>query len=158
MDHLRRLLAHLVWADDRAHDAIAAASPTQGAEATALYAHILAAEHVWLRRLEERPPEVDVWPTLTLPEAQALAAANRVGLTTYLDGLAPADLNREIRYVNSAGQAFTSKIEDILLHVCLHGAYHRGQVGWLLRRAGAIPAPTDYIAYVRGAPAATRQG
>lgn len=158
MDHLHRLLAHLAWADDRAHDAIAAASPTQGAEAMALYAHILAAEHVWLRRPQERPSEVDIWPTLTLPEAGALAAANRDGLTTYHDGLAPADLAREIRYVNSAGQAFTSKIEDILLHVCLHGTYHRGQVAWLLRRAGAVPAPTDYIAYVRAAPAATRSG
>lgn len=158
MDHLRRLLAHLAWADDRAHDAMAAASPTQGGEAMALYAHILAAEHVWLRRLQGRPQEVEVWPTLTLPEARALAAANRDGLTTYLDGLAPADLSREIRYVNSASQAFTSKIEDILLHICLHGSYHRGQVAWLLRRAGAVPAPTDYIAYVRGAPSATRNG
>ena len=158
MEHLRRLLAHLVWADDRACDAIAAASPTQGAEAMALYGHILAAEHVWLRRLQQRPPEVDVWPTLTLPEARALAAANRDGLTACLDRLAPETLGRGVRYVNSAGQAFTSAAEDILLHVFLHGAYHRGQVAWLLRRAGAVPAATDYIAYIRGAPAATRDG
>ena len=38
----------------------------------------------------------------------------------------------------------------------LHGAYHRGQIALLLREGGAEPAPTDYIAFVRGAPAATR--
>jgi uncharacterized damage-inducible protein DinB len=149
MDHLRRLLAHLAWADDRAHDAIAAASPTQGAEAMALYGHILAAEHVWLRRLRQLPPEMEVWPTLTLPEARALAAANREGLSGYLDGLAAADLHGTVRYVTTGGQPYETRIEDILLHVCLHGSYHRGQVALLLRRAGAVPAPTDYIAYVR---------
>ena len=149
MDHLRRLLAHLAWADDRAHDALAAASLTQAAEAMALYAHVLAAEHLWLARLQQRPAEVEVWPTLTEPETRALAAANRRGLTDFLAALGPADLTRQVRYVNTKGEAYESSVEDILLHVCLHGAYHRGQVAWLLRRAGAVPAPTDYIAYVR---------
>lgn len=157
MDHLRRLLDHLAWADDRTHEAIAAASITQAAEAMALYAHVLAAEHVWLRRLEGRPAEFAVWPTLTLPEARALAAANREGLGAFVASLAAADLGRAVRYVNSAGQAFTSGVEDIILHVSLHGTYHRGQVALLLRRAGAVPSATDYIAFVRGAPAAARQ-
>jgi uncharacterized damage-inducible protein DinB len=47
-------------------------------------------------------------------------------------------------------------VEDILLQIFLHGTYHRGQVALLLRQGEATPAPTDYIAYVRGAPAATR--
>jgi uncharacterized damage-inducible protein DinB len=38
----------------------------------------------------------------------------------------------------------------------LHGAYHRGQIALLIRQAGAVPAPTDYVAFVRGAPTATR--
>ena len=43
---------------------------------------------------------------------------------------------------------------DILLHVCLHGAYHRGQVAVSMRSGGAEPAPTDFIAMRRGVPAA----
>jgi len=39
----------------------------------------------------------------------------------------------------------------------MHGCYHRGQVAMLIRDGGGTPAPTDYIAFVRGAPAATRQ-
>lgn len=149
MDHLRRLLAHLAWADDRAHSAIAAASPTQGAEAMALYGHILAAEHVWLRRLEGRPLEMAVWPTLSLPEARTLALANREGLSAWLAARPPEALRELVRYVTTTGEAFATPAEDILLHVCLHGAYHRGQVSLLLRRAGAVPAATDYIAFLR---------
>jgi uncharacterized damage-inducible protein DinB len=43
-----------------------------------------------------------------------------------------------------------------LLHVFLHSAYHRGQVSLMVRRSGGVPAPTDFIAFVRGAPTATR--
>jgi uncharacterized damage-inducible protein DinB len=65
------------------------------------------------------------------------------------------DLAREVPYVNSAGAAFVSRVDDILLHVVLHSAYHRGQVSLLMRRSGGTPKPTDYIAFARGAPAAT---
>jgi uncharacterized damage-inducible protein DinB len=40
--------------------------------------------------------------------------------------------------------------------VALHGSYHRGQIALLVRAGGSTPAPTDYIAFIRGAPAATR--
>jgi uncharacterized damage-inducible protein DinB len=49
-------------------------------------------------------------------------------------------------------------VEDILLHTCLHGAYHRGQIARDLRQAGDPPEPTDYIAFIRGSPAATKGG
>jgi uncharacterized damage-inducible protein DinB len=47
-------------------------------------------------------------------------------------------------------------VGDMLLHVALHGAYHRGQIALLVRAGGSTPSPTDYIAFIRGAPAATR--
>ena len=30
------------------------------------------------------------------------------------------------------------------------------QIALLIRQAGAVPAPTDYVAFVRGAPTATQ--
>jgi uncharacterized damage-inducible protein DinB len=45
----------------------------------------------------------------------------------------------------------------MLTHVAMHGSYHRGQIAAALRAGGDIPSPTDYIAFVRGAPAATRR-
>ena len=73
------------------------------------------------------------------------------GFLQELDG--PA-LERVVAYTNTAGLSFENSIQDILLHVALHGQYHRGKVNLILRQAGHSPAPTDYIAYVRGTAAA----
>jgi uncharacterized damage-inducible protein DinB len=146
-----RLYAHLDWADRRALETLRA---TPDPDATRLLAHVLAAEHVWLARLRGEPPSVPVWPELALDRCEALAEANRRGYADYLAALAPDDLAREVAYANSAGEAFRSRVDDVLLHVALHGQYHRGQVALLARFGGGAPLPTDYIAFVRGAPAA----
>jgi uncharacterized damage-inducible protein DinB len=156
MDHLRRLIAHLTWADLRAHEALSAADPRARHTALDLYAHILGAEHAWLARLTGAEPRTGIWPRLTLIECEDVAREAHAALGDYVEALEPADLDRGVSYLNSVGQPFTSTVEDILLHICLHGTYHRGQVALLLRQGEATPATTDYIAHVRGAPAATR--
>lgn len=156
MAHLTKLLDHLAWADQEVLDGLRS-SAEPDPRAMELYAHVVGAEHVWLSRLREQPTRVAVWPALSLDEAAELTAENVAGLRALLAGLAPEDLEREVAYRNSAGLAFRSSIEDVLLHVALHGAYHRGQIALLVRAAGGDPVPTDYIAFVRGAPAATRR-
>lgn len=156
MTHLSRLIAHLEWADARTLAALRAA-PAIAPATLGLYAHILGAEHVWLARLEGQTSTVAVWPALTLEQCSAVAAENAAHLTRYVAALHPGDLARAISYVNSAGAHFTSTVEDILLHVAMHGSYHRGQVARALRQEGAVPEPTDYIAFARGAAAATRR-
>jgi uncharacterized damage-inducible protein DinB/MOSC domain-containing protein YiiM len=156
MDALRRLAAHLRWADQRVLAALrrTAAPPARARE---LYLHVLGAEEVWLARIEGRPPLAAVWPELSLEDAGALAARTHDALDRLIAGLDAAGLAREVAYTNSAGQAFRTPVGEILLHVCLHGVNHRGQISQLLRQAGADPVPTDYIEFVRGVPAATRQ-
>jgi uncharacterized damage-inducible protein DinB len=155
VNHLRALVDHMAWADDGVLESLR--QPAVPQRAIDLYAHILGAENVWLTRLEQRPQIVAVWPTLTLEECARLSAENRQGYGVYLDRLTSDDLRRTLHYRNSAGVEFDSTIEDILLHVAMHGSYHRGQVSLLVRDAGTEPCPTDFIAFVRGAPAATRR-
>jgi len=153
LGYIRKLVEHLQWADAAVLDALRS-SPGSDTRGLVLYNHVLGAEAVWLSRLLGQPQTVAVWPTLTLDEAATLAATNARGLDEFLSSLAPGDLAREIDYRNSAGQAFRNTIEDILLHVALHGSYHRGQVALVIRTGGGEPAPTDYIAFIRGAPTA----
>src|SRR5512143_2391123 len=141
----------------RTREALTAATPHPPDAALQLYGHVLSAEQVWLSRLTGTPPATAVWPALTLPECERIGHEAHQRLAAFVERLQVADLTRIISYVNSAGQAFQSTIEDIVLHLCLHGAYHRGQVAQLLRTNGHVPSPTDYIAYTRGAPAATRR-
>lgn len=153
--HIERLLDHMWWADRRVRDALEAADRPP-ARAVELYAHVLGAELVWLDRIEGAAQSVAVWPDVDLSGCVRLADRARERWRAFLSTLGPDDPARTIHYRNSAGLEFDTALEDILLHVALHGSYHRGQVAILLRDAGAEPAPTDYIGFVRGVPAATR--
>jgi uncharacterized damage-inducible protein DinB len=93
---------------------------------------------------------------LTVEECAHLAAENRRAFRTFVDRLTSDGIRRIVHYRNSAGDEFDNAIEDILVHVAMHGSYHRGQISLLVRDAGTEPQPTDFIAFVRGAPAATQ--
>ncbi len=151
---LRRLLDHARWADRLLLDAL-----KRSADAPAVawkeLAHVVGAAELWLARLERRPPRTGVWPELPPVELEALAERVFDGYASYLSRLTEAQLGERCAYANSAGRSFDTPVGEILLHVALHGQYHRGKVNLLLRQAGLAPAPTDYIAFVRGAAAAT---
>ncbi len=150
MNMLPKLLEHVAWADSQVQAEIAGIDDDRAerTQATRLYSHVAAAEHVWLARLEGRLPVHPVWPDLSLEEAAALAKETLEGLRA----IAKADadtLAREVEYRTSAGHTFRNTVADILTHVALHGSYHRGQVALLTRQGGGTPAATDYILFVR---------
>ena len=154
LEQLRRLWHHCAWADVAL---LAALELPDDLPPTALreYAHIVGAEEVWLSRLEGRPANAAVWPDLDLPAARALAERVRAGYAAFLSTLDDARLTSHVAYTNTTGRSFETPLGDILLHVMLHGQYHRGKVNLLLRQADLAPAPVDYIGFVRGVPAAT---
>jgi uncharacterized damage-inducible protein DinB len=154
LEQFRRLWAHASWAD-QAFLAELERLPAVPPVVLREYAHLLGAEEVWLARLETRPSKASVWPDLALPAVADLARDTRLGYERYLAARTEADLGQQVEYTNSAGQAFTTSISDILLHVVLHGQYHRGKVNILLRHAELSPVPVDFIAYARGVAAAT---
>jgi uncharacterized damage-inducible protein DinB len=152
---LHCLLRHLIWADARLWEALSA--QTDGAsDPYQELAHIVGAEEVWLARLQGRPARIAVWPEADPAALKQMMDATHRGFEEYLSSLDEAALEAPTAYVNSAGQGFTNTVRDILLHVFLHGQYHRGKVNLLLRTAGQAPAPADFIAYLRGVAAATR--
>ncbi|MGE3175214.1 MAG: DinB family protein [Planctomycetota bacterium] len=150
--HLRRVFAHLRWADTET--LVTLQQHAAGAVARARFMHVIAAEHVWLSRLRGTQQELAVWPEFTSDGCRRWMERNHRELEALLAGADDDALRRPVRYTNSAGQAFTDTAADILEHVALHGSWHRGQIAVLLRQDGGVPAPTDYIAFVRGAPAA----
>jgi uncharacterized damage-inducible protein DinB len=155
-DVLIQLFQHAAWANDAV---LASLRSTPGRDAAALeqIAHTLGAEHVWLSRIRGDVPRFAVWPTLSLAECEALAVENREGFFALLSSGVGDSLDQEVTYVNSAGRTFTNRVIDILIHVAMHGSYHRGMTSIITRRSEGTPAPTDFIAFIRGAPTATRQ-
>ena len=118
--------------------------------ARVIFAHLLAAEKVWLLRLRgEDTSDQAIWPELSLEACGALLEENRKGYTRYLENASETDLGGTVQYQNSKGKTFETVVEDILSHVLVHSGYHRGQVTRMLRDAGAKPLNTDYMTYVR---------
>ena len=151
--YLERLAAHMKWADQKVLAVLRAADPVP-LTALELYGHVLGAEAIWLARLEGRPSSVAVWPGLTVDQCGTLSTELAAGFERLMRDLDDDQFEQPIAYRTTSGDAFASLRSDILLHVCLHGAYHRGQVAASMRSGGAEPAPTDFIAMRRGVPAA----
>src|SRR6476659_2929398 len=119
--HLEKLAKHLEWADERCLDSLKKCRTALPA-AIGLYAHILAAENAWISRIEGVVPTMAVWPELTLDECEVVGRQVAARLRSLVSALSADDLERQITYRNSAGIQFTTGLEDILLHVCLHGS------------------------------------
>jgi uncharacterized damage-inducible protein DinB len=145
-DLLAQLYEHMWWAHDALVEELRRQAPD--AETARLFAHIVAAEHLWLSRIDGMKPRVAVWPALSLDEIRQLESENRARfreLVNRPDGTR----KRRVQYRNSAGNAFDNDVEEILTHVALHGHYHRGQIARVMRGAGREPVYTDYIGFVR---------
>jgi uncharacterized damage-inducible protein DinB len=146
--HLERMLNAMTWADAQLLAAIRDHAGTQ-AEALPLFGHVLAAEEAWLARLEARPQRCPVWPTLSVAECETLAAENARGYQSYFERLTESDLASVVHYRNTKGDLYANYVLDILTHVVIHGAYHRGQIARIIGRGGGQSPNTDYIAYIR---------
>ena len=149
IDVIRRLFDYDGWSVARSLASLESAAPRNPAAARPL-AHLLVAEKVWLMRLRgEDTAGIDLSPELSLAECEKLDDENRQGFSALLASMTGDALDSEVTYRNSRGIEFRTRVRDILLHVVLHGAYHRGQVASALRAGGGAPVDTDYITFVR---------
>jgi uncharacterized damage-inducible protein DinB len=151
LGQLTRLYAHAAWADSLMCDAVLR-EPQE--DSYRELAHVIAAEEAWLARITGRVPGVALWPQPTPTALATLVEQVHAGYADLLARQTPQSLDETVSYTNSAGREFDTPLGEILLHVALHGQYHRGKVNLLLRQRGATPVPTDFIGYVRGVPAA----
>jgi uncharacterized damage-inducible protein DinB len=149
LELLQQMYAHMEWADRRVL-ALVDRNPAAAAPAMHLLSHLLAAERVWLLRLHGRDSSVQpVWPAMTREHMGELAAACHEGYTRLLAESTPASLAAAVTYTNQFGRTYSTQVRDILIHVAIHGAYHRGQLAAAIRAAGCEPVNTDYITFVR---------
>jgi uncharacterized damage-inducible protein DinB len=146
--HFKRMFRAMAWADRQTLAALRDC-PASQVEALPLVAHVVGAEHIWLSRLRNQPAAHSVWPTLTLLECEQLADENAAGYESFVNGLGDDNFSAAIHYRNSKGDEFANTVIDILTHVVVHGAYHRGQVAKALGRAGVAAVNTDYITFAR---------
>lgn len=140
---LTMLLAYDDWANRAAFESLRGADAPAGA--VRWFAHIVAAEHLWHDRLRGAPARLPVWPDLALEACREHLEPLGTMWRAYVDELDAGGLDRRVSYINSKGESWESLVRDVLTHVVIHSAYHRGQIAAAVRQAGGTPAYTDFI-------------
>jgi len=149
MQTIRRMMDHMYWADDALLAGLRGHSDENG-EIGRLFRHLLIAEQVWVTRLEGKSSaHLTLWEESDVVSLEALARDNEQRYKRYIAGLSETDLDRMLDYANQSGTKFRTSIRDILIHVALHGHYHRGQINSALRRQAGNPVGLDYILFAR---------
>lgn len=150
MDRLHRQLHYDAWANRAIADALREL-PSPPERAVRGMAHVVAAEWLWLARLGHEDAErMAVWPELSVQEIVEHVERLAGEWPRFLDHITDDELLGSITYTNSKGERWTSDVRDVIEHVVIHAAYHRGQIAAELRAAGVDPPYTDYIQATRG--------
>ena len=144
LEHLQRQFTFNAWANREVLSTLRKSS-SPSPRPRQLLAHILAAERLWLERVQGQPQSLPVWPDFSFDQCETQIAELTSLWHDYLIKLSPAELSSKILYKNTKGEPWTSIVEDVLTHVLLHSAYHRGQIATEVRAGGEQPAYTDFI-------------
>lgn len=118
---------------------------------TRILDHIHAVDRIFQHHLQGLPHGLKGPRSEVLPDIATLAASTRAVDTWYVDhvdGLSAAEFDQPVDFTYTNGNSMRMTCGEILLHVCLHGTYHRGNAGILFQRkglAGPRDAMTDYL-------------
>ena len=143
------------WADRGLHEMVAANLDRLDAEDSFIVIRILdhfhTVDRIFQHHLQGVPHSFKAPRSEVMPDAAALAAGTREvddWYVDYVDGLSAADFDQPIDFTYTNGTSMRMTCGEIILHVCLHGTYHRGNAGILFQKkgvAGPRDAMTDYL-------------
>jgi uncharacterized damage-inducible protein DinB len=115
--------------------------------------HIHVVDRIFQHHLQGLPHTFQAPRSQELPQLQALAnSVTEVDdwYMSYVGGLAESDFEQSVDFVFTSGKPARMRRGEIILHVCLHGTYHRGNAGVVLQLKGITPSRdsiTDFLEY-----------
>lgn len=148
LEYLRKLYVYDHWANQEVARGLQVA-PQPPARSVRLMAHVVGTEWTWRSRILPESKKMAVWPQLTVEQIVQEVEELQTAWAGYLGNLTAARLLESAAYTNSKGEHFSSQLGDILMHVVMHSAYHRGQIAADMRASGLEPVYTDFIHAVR---------
>lgn len=144
-DYFRSLFDYHVQANQRFMDVLFSEHEIDE-YALKMFRHCIMAHHIWNHRMLHIEFDYEFWEPLHKHQLEQLIAQNKKETEQILE---QCNLEDVLAYKNQLGEAFSSKIIDILSHVSHHYAYHRGQIARSLRESGIEPPKTDLIIFRR---------
>lgn len=143
------------WADRGLYEAIRRNRSWLSEQETSIMLRILdhmqAVDRIFQHHLQGVPHTFKAPRSEQVPEFQALAdSAQEVDdwYASYVRSLEEGDFEQPLEFVFTSGRQACMRRGEIILHVCLHGTYHRGNAGAVLQLKGLTPsrdALTDFL-------------
>jgi uncharacterized damage-inducible protein DinB len=152
-----QLIAMKRWADRGLYDVVSRNFERLSSEETSIMLrildHIHVVDRIFQHHLQGLPHPFQAPRSEKIPQLQALAgSAQEVDdwYASYVGALTESDFEQSVDFVFTSGKPARMRRGEIILHVCLHGNYHRGNAGAVLQLKGIAPsrdAVTDFLEY-----------
>jgi uncharacterized damage-inducible protein DinB len=143
------------WADRGLYDAVSRNLERLSSQEVSIMLrildHIHVVDRIFQHHLQGLPHTFQAPRSRELPHFQELAdCARQVDdwYASYVRTLDESDFEQPLDFVFTSGKPARMRRGEMLLHVCLHGNYHRGNAGAVLQLKGLTPgrdAITDYL-------------
>jgi uncharacterized damage-inducible protein DinB len=150
-----QLIAEKRWADRGLYDVVSRnfdrLTEQDASIMLRILDHIHAVDRIFQHHLQGLPHTFRAPRSETVPELQTLLNSVREvddWYAAYVGELADEDFEQPVDFVFTSGKAVRMRRGEIILHVCLHGTYHRGNAGAVLQLKGITPsrdAITDFL-------------
>jgi uncharacterized damage-inducible protein DinB len=155
MNTLQSLFAQKSWANNELFNLLATVSVEAHAAqihtATRLLNHIYVVDRIFRAILLGEPhgyTATNTEATPALDELHFSVAETDAWFAHYVSQVSSAQRGENIAFRFTDGDAGTMTREEILLHVITHGAYHRGNVGQVLKSISVAPPRDLYTKFL----------
>jgi len=147
VEQLRELYRYNDWANRRI---IVAVKESRSERCRQVLAHLLTTEEEYLARLFGKDSTgFNFWPEISIEQCGDLARTVAEKYEKLIRRFDEEGLDLWTRYRTSEGIAHENDFRDMLTHVIIHSATHRGNIMMKLREEGFEPPKIDYIIYLR---------
>jgi uncharacterized damage-inducible protein DinB len=147
VEHLRGLFVYNDWANWRI---IRSLGEFSSAECLRILAHLLITEKEYFERHYGKDSTgFDFWQELSLADCADLARETAQNYERLLKRFDEEGLSLRARYKTSEGAAHENTFRELLSHVLVHSATHRGNIVRQMRAENIAPPKVDYIIYLR---------
>jgi uncharacterized damage-inducible protein DinB len=152
-----QLIAIKRWADRGLYEAVSQnfdrLTPEEASIMLRIFDHIHVVDRIFQHHLQGIPHTFKAPRSAEVPDLRALAESTKEvddWYASYVDSSSPADFAEPLDFFFTSGKRAHMRRGEIILHVCMHGTYHRGNAGAVLQLKGLTPsrdAVTDYLEY-----------
>ncbi len=147
IEHLRQLYIYNDWANRRI---IRSLKEISCDKAQKILAHLLVTEREYYERLYGKDSTgFNFWQELSLEECGDLARLTARNYEQLLKRFDEEGLSLRAKYKTSEGIEYENTFRELLTHVLVHSATHRGNIITQMREENLAPPKIDYIIYLR---------